>query len=68
MLYAVKHIKQKLWSSQIQLSHRHASQHIEVRWNCLSTASLEGVVLTASYGCFTESVDVAVLVTFFAIS
>ena len=48
MLYVVQHIKRKVSSSQIQLSHYYASKHIEVRWNCSSAASLEGVV--ASYG------------------
>ena len=47
-MYVVQHIKQKLSSSQIQLSHCYAIQHIEVRWNCSSTASLEGVF--TSYG------------------
>ena len=39
---AVQHIKQKLFGSQIQLSRTYTSQHIEVRWNWSSTASLEG--------------------------
>ena len=42
MSYEVHHIKQKLLSSQIQLSHFYAVQHIKVRWNRSSTASLEG--------------------------
>ena len=36
----VQYIKQKLLSLQNQLSHGYASQHIKVRWNQSSTASL----------------------------